>query len=91
MRKAKQSNSLHRSILVIGVVCTIALLLMLSLAFASAAGHSFDHIVLALPAFFFVLVVAASAHEWLRAEDPSFDSRVWASAAHTRAPPRPLS
>ncbi len=69
------------------VASVIALVLALSIAITSGAGHSFDQIALALPIFFVFLFLAASIGDWLQAEDFSFEPKPRLSTSLTRAPP----
>jgi hypothetical protein len=69
------------------VAFVIALVLALSIAITSGAGHSFDQIALALPIFFVLLSLAVSVGDWLQAEDLGFETQPQFSTSHTRAPP----
>ena len=69
MRRAKQQFLPVRSIWTFVVLSMIALLLVLSIAIASGAGHGFDQISLALPIFFVLLFLATSIGDWLQVED----------------------
>lgn len=91
MHRAKQQSSLRQPLLVVAIVCMIALVLMLSFALASAAGHSFDHVSLALPVFFLLLLLTLSAGERLPTKSLAVLPKVSASPAPSRAPPAPLS
>jgi hypothetical protein len=65
----------------------IALLLVLSMAIASGAGHGFDQISLALPIFFVFFFLARSIDDWLPVEDLLTDPKPRVSTSLTRAPP----
>ncbi len=69
------------------VAFVIALVLALSIAITSGAGHSFDQIALSLPIFFVLLFLAASIGDWLQAEDSGLEPQSRFSTALTRAPP----
>jgi uncharacterized Tic20 family protein len=87
MRRAKQQCSLARFTLAIVVMSIIALVLILSIAITSGAGHGFDQIALALPIFFVLLFLATSIGDWLLLEDFFIEPKPRLSASHTRAPP----
>jgi preprotein translocase SecE subunit len=69
------------------VAFVIALVLALSIAITSGAGHNFDQIALALPIFFVLLFLAASIGDWLQAEDSALKPQPRFSTALSRAPP----
>jgi hypothetical protein len=69
------------------VASVIALVLALSIAITSGAGHSFDQIALALPIFFVLLFLAASIGDWLQVEDFFIEPKPRFSPSLTRAPP----
>jgi hypothetical protein len=69
------------------VAFVIALVVALSIAITSGAGHSFDQIALALPIFFVLLFLATSIGDWLPAEDSAFEPKPRFSTSLTRAPP----
>jgi hypothetical protein len=69
------------------VASVIALVLALSVAITSGAGHSFDQIALALPIFFVLLFLAASIGDWLQVEDFFIEPKPRFSSSLTRAPP----
>jgi hypothetical protein len=87
MRGANRQGLLGRSVLTVMVISIIALLLLLSVAITSSAGHGFDQIALALPIFFVVLVFATSISNWLELEDFFIESEPPLSAVCPRAPP----
>jgi choline-glycine betaine transporter len=87
MRRAEQQSPLVRSIWALAVLSLIALLLVLSLAITTGAGHSFDQIALALPIFFVFLILATSIGDWLQVEDFFAEPKPRLSTALTRAPP----
>jgi choline-glycine betaine transporter len=87
MRRAKHESSLVRSIWTLVFLSVIALVLVLSLAIATGAGHSFDQIALALPIFFVLLFLATSIGDWLQVEDFITESKPRLSASLSRAPP----
>jgi hypothetical protein len=87
MPKAKQQSSLVRSIGTLAVISLIALVLLLSLAITTGAGHSFDQIALALPIFFVLLFLATSTGAWLQVEDFFAEPKPRLSTSPTRAPP----
>jgi hypothetical protein len=87
MRGANQQRLLGRFILTIVVISTIAFLLLLSVAITSGAGHGFDQIVLALPTFFVILVLATSIGDWLELEDFFIEPEPRLSTVCPRAPP----
>jgi choline-glycine betaine transporter len=87
MRRAKQKSSLVRSIWTLAVISLIALVLALSLAITSGAGHDFGQIALALPIFFVLLFLATSIGDWLQVEDFFAEPKPRLSTSHTRAPP----
>jgi hypothetical protein len=87
MRRAKLQCSLVRSILTVVVLSIIALVLVLSIAIASGAGHAFDQIALALPIFFVLLFLATSIGDWLRVEDFFVELAPRLSTSLSRAPP----
>jgi hypothetical protein len=65
----------------------IALVLALSVASSSAAGHSFDQIALALPIFFVLLFLATTIGQWLQVPDFFIEPKAPLSTSPTRAPP----
>jgi hypothetical protein len=65
----------------------IALVLLLSTAITSGAGHGFDQIALALPIFFVLLFLATSIGNWLQLEDFFIEPKPRLSTFRTRAPP----
>jgi len=65
----------------------IALVLVLSIAITSGAGHGFDQISLALPIFFVFLFLAKSIGGWLQVEDFFTEPKPRLSNSLTRAPP----
>jgi hypothetical protein len=65
----------------------IALVLVLSTAITSGAGHGFDQIALALPIFFVLLFLATSIGNWLQLEDFFIEPKPRLSTFRTRAPP----
>jgi hypothetical protein len=69
------------------VVCAIALVLILSIALTVSAGHALDHLTLALPIFFVLLLLATSTGDWLASEDFSFAANPPLSTCFTRGPP----
>jgi hypothetical protein len=87
MRGANQQRLLGRSVLTIVVIGTIAFLLLLSVAIASGAGHSFDQIALALPTLFVILFLAPSIGGWLELEDFFIEPEPGLSTVCPRAPP----
>ena len=87
MHRAEQQSSLVRSIWTLAVLSMIALLLVLSVAITSGAGHSFDQITLALPIFFVLLFLATSIGDWLQAEDSPSTLKPRLSTSLTRGPP----
>jgi hypothetical protein len=87
MRRAKQQLLPVRSIWAFAVLSLVALLLVLSIAIASGAGHGFDQISLALPIFFVLLFLATSIGDWLKVEDLFTQLKPRLSTSLTRAPP----
>jgi hypothetical protein len=87
MPKTKQQSSLVRSIWTLAVISLIAMVLVLSLAIITGAGHSFDQIALALPIFVVLLFLATSIGDWLQVEDFFTELRPRLSTSLTRAPP----
>jgi hypothetical protein len=65
----------------------IALVLVLSIAITSGAGHSFDQIALSLPIFFVFLFLATPVGDWLQVEDFFTEPKPRVSTSLTRAPP----
>lgn len=90
MHRTKQQSSLRRPVLAVAVVATIALLLVLSVALATSAGHGFNHIDLALPVLYFLVLLTAFTGERLATQDLVVETKVFVSARRTRAPPAPL-
>lgn len=87
MREAKQQRSLNRAALAVVVLFTIALVLILSIAATSGAGHGFDRVALAFPLFFLLFFLAMPIGDWLRPEDFFLEARPRHSTSRTRAPP----
>jgi hypothetical protein len=87
MRRAKQQFLPFRSIGALAVLSLIALLLVLSVAIASGAGHGFEQISLALPIFFVLLFLATSIGDWLQVEDFFTEPKPRFPTSLTRAPP----
>ena len=87
MRRAKQQFLPVRSIWALAVLSLIALLLVLSIAIASGAGHGFEQISLALPIFFVLLFLATLIGDWLQVEDFFTEPKPRFSTSLTRAPP----
>jgi hypothetical protein len=87
MRRAKPQSSLDRITRAVVVVSIIALVLILSLAINSGTGHGFHPIVLALPVFFVLLILATTIGDWLQPEDSFLAPQPHLFASHTRAPP----
>jgi hypothetical protein len=87
MRKAKQQRWLGRCTLAVVVAFTIALVLVLSIAITSGAGHDFHQFALASPVFFVFFFLATSLGDWLHFEDFFIETKPRFSASPTRAPP----
>jgi hypothetical protein len=87
MRRAKQQSPLLRFVWMLVVASVIVLVLALSIAITSGAGHSFDQIALALPIFFVLLFLATLIGDWLELEDFVFKPQARFSTSLTRAPP----
>jgi hypothetical protein len=73
--------------LLVLVIFAVALVLILSIAISLNAGHSFDHITLALPVFFVLLFLATPLSDWLDEKRCFFAARIPLSASLTRGPP----
>lgn len=86
MRKVNQRRWLSSSALAVVVLSIAALVVILSVAVTSGAGHGFEQIALALP-IFFVLLFLASIEDWLQLEDSLIQPEPRLSLSHTRAPP----
>jgi hypothetical protein len=86
MRKVNQRRRLSSSALAVVVLSIAALVVILSVAVTSGAGHGFEQIALALP-IFFVLLFLASIEDWLQLEDSLLQPEPRLSLSHTRAPP----
>jgi hypothetical protein len=69
------------------VISAVALVLILSTAICLSAGHSFDHITLALPFFFVFWFLATPLSDWLGASEFSFAPQAQLSVSLTRGPP----
>ena len=86
MHKANQRHRLLRSALTVAVIAVALLVLVLSVAVVSGAGHAVDRIALALP-IFFVLLFLASVEEWLPLKNLFIQAEPRLSLSPTRAPP----
>jgi hypothetical protein len=90
MLRVQQHSALRRSLLVFAVAATIAFLLLFSIALASSAAVGFQHIALALPVFFFLLLLTVCVDGWIEVESNLVPTRAFSPAPPSRAPPASL-
>jgi len=91
MRRANQHRTLSQSSLTVAVILMIALVVALSIAMATGAGHGFEQTTLALPIFFVLSFLATSMGDRLRPEDAFLETKPRLSATPSRAPPASFS
>jgi len=87
MSRGKQQYWIGRTAWVMVAIFTIALVLMLSITLSLGSGHGFDQVILALPVFFVLLLLAASISGWLQIENFFLEPKPQLSASLTRGPP----
>jgi Kef-type K+ transport system membrane component KefB len=91
MFRAKQQSRFGQFAWAMVVMCTVAFVLMLSIATASSLGHAFDQVTLALPVYFVLLFLAVLIVGWLQLEGFFLEPKPRLSASLTRGPPVKLS
>ena len=87
MNRAKQQSRFGQFAWAMVVMCTVAVVLMLSIATASSLGHAFDQVTLALPVYFVLFFLAVLIVGWLQLEDFFLEPKPRLSASLTRGPP----
>jgi hypothetical protein len=87
MSRIRQRSLIGRFAWAMLVICAIALVLILSMAITVSAGHALDHLTLALPIFFVLLLLATSTGEWLASEDFFLAANPPLTTCFTRGPP----